>query len=140
VPIEIVGLKDLRKELRAVPDASVRELNTALDAAAKAVTARTVALMPKKSGAMAGTAKAFKNASGAGVKVTHPGANVQEFATTYRRQGKKGPNTVHLVNVQPKGDSGGRFAHKAVDELAPVIIDETFNKILDVVRMHGWFA
>lgn len=142
MPIEIVGLKELRRELKAVPEASVRELNLALKDASVQVAARTRELIPKKSGAMAGTVKAFSNASGAGVRVSHPGANVQEFATDYSRRSRSGNGrvAVHLVNVQSKGESGGRFAHRAVDELAPVLIEETFQKILDVVRMHGWMA
>jgi len=164
MPIYVTGLKELRKELKAVPDASVRELNAALKGIAVKVTARARELTPVKSGKMAASAKPFVSAKGAGVRYSHPGASVQEFATDYlraapgRADGKGhratkkhinlggmsasagGMVPVHMVNVTAKGDGGGRFAHKAVDELGPVLIEETFEKILEVVRCHGWLA
>ena len=112
---------------------------------------------------MASTGKAYSTTVSAGVKFRHPGAGVQEFATTYYRQppGSGGTQSralkrhirlghtsakssglveVHMVNVSAPGPSGGRFAWKAVDELAPELMESTFERLLEILKLHGWFG
>jgi hypothetical protein len=161
MPIRIEGLKELRAELRNAALASPREVTVALGEGAQEVAARARELAPKRSGQMASTGKAFSSPTRAGVRFSHPGAGVQEFATTYHRQppghggvearasrrhirrghmSSGGMVEVHMVNVAAVGPSGGRFAYKAVDELGPLLIESTFERITEILKCHGWFA
>jgi hypothetical protein len=162
MPIVVTGLKELRAELAALPGATDAEITTALKGGAVKLAARAKQLAPKKTGKLAASGTAFATPLSAGVKFTHPGSNVQEFATDYLRQppGKGGTAArrlkrhvakgdvkvadsglvpVHMVNVQPKGMSGGRFAYKARDELAPVLMESTWEGLVEILRCHGWF-
>jgi hypothetical protein len=167
MPIEIVGLKELRAELKAAALASPREVTAALREGADQVAARARDLAPKgtgeTAGQMASTGKAYSTTVSAGVKFRHPGAGVQEFATTYYRQSPGSGGTqaratkshirkghisakegglveVHMVNVSAPGPSGGRFAYKAVDELAPALMESTFARLSEILECHGWFG
>lgn len=168
MPIEIEGLKELRAELRNAELASPRELTAALKEGADAVTGKAREFAPKRSGKMAGSLRSFSSATTAGVQSSHPGAGVQEFATTYyRRAPGKGAHIksvttdralkrhikhgeisgsdsglveVNMVNVSAPGPSGGRFAYKAIDDLGEALIDSTFERITNILTAHGWFA
>src|SRR5580704_6548532 len=86
MPIVITGLKELRAELKAAELATPREVNAALKVGADEVAALARTFAPKKTGKMASSLRSFSTARSAGVRSSHPGAGVQEFATTYRRQ------------------------------------------------------
>lgn len=163
MPITIEGLKELRAELRSAEMASPRELTVALKEGADSVTARAKELVPKRSGKMASSLRSFSSATSAGVQSSHPGAGVQEFATTYYRQAagrggvqdraakrhirkgemsasEGGMQEVTLVNVSAPGPSGGRFAYKAIDDIGEALIDSTFDRITAILTAHGWFT
>jgi hypothetical protein len=137
MPIEISGLKELRAELKALDRAVPRELNAALKEGAKVVTARAVQLAPQgKTGNLKGSGRPFSNASGAGVRFSVPYAGVQEFATSWQRRSRAGkPETVHYRKDGPPP----RFAYKAINELGDGLVADTFDRILGVLRCHGWF-
>jgi hypothetical protein len=148
VPVVITGLKELRRDLAAAYPEAKRAVSVALKVGADAVTARARELAPKgdhgnrKTPPMASTLKAFSNTRGAGVKTSHPGAGVQNYATTYSRRtpGGSGTSTVTLVNVSPFGANKDRFMYKAIEELGEGLVDDCFEEIVDVLRLTGWFG
>lgn len=164
----IEGLADLRKQLRSVPTASVKEIGIAAKPAAQQVTAQAVGYAPKKSGALAATGKATSGGTSFGVRFTHPGAGVQEFADhVYLRRArmsqdaspeqreKRARNVTRGAKTYFKhgGSVGGadpvdfthlaptpRFALKAVTELGPQLAETlVWPAIIDVLKAHGWW-
>jgi hypothetical protein len=165
MPVVIAGLKELRAALRDAELAAPKEVTAALKIGAAEVTARARELAPKKSGKMAASLRPFATQRSAGVRSNHPGAGVQDWATTYYRHAKgsagvghadralkrhialghvsasdAGMQKVTLVNVSSKGPSGDRFAYKAIDELGPKLVEETFDRIVEILKCHGWFG
>ena len=138
MPIVIYGLKELRAELKEVSKAAPREINAALKEGAKTITARAVQLAPVKTGAMRGTAKPFSTARAAGVRFTSPYASVHEFATVWHRRARGGIALEEQVRYV-KGLAPPRFAFRAVEELADGLVDVTFDRLVQVLRGHGWF-
>lgn len=154
VPVEIVGLKDLRKALKEAADATPREVTAALKEGAVEVTGRARGYIHSRSGKLAANAKPYATQREAGVRFTLVYAPVQEFGTTWTRRnprsgrgkvtkGEKravraggkaaGTNTVHYTTPTP------RFANRAVDELGPELAEATFNRLCRILEAHGWF-
>lgn len=156
MPMRVEGLDQLRAALRAAPDASAREVRKALRGGAVKVTARARQNAPKKSGRLAGSLRPFATQRSAGVRSTLIYAGVQEFAVDWVRsnprrghaatRGEKlvgraggrsgGTNTVHY-NALP---ATPRFATKAVEDLAPELMEETFDQLVAILHLHGWFV
>lgn len=136
---EIVGLKELLAELRAAENASPREVTKALKPAAAQLTARAQAKLNAKGGTgkMAASARPFSTQRAAGVRFSHPGAGVEEFATQYKRRNKGG--TVSVITIR-KGGSPPRFLYKAIDELGPKLIDGILDLLIEIWKCHGWFV
>jgi hypothetical protein len=147
MPVVITGLAELRAALRRAELASPRVVTAALKVGAQEVTARSRELVPKgnhegrSTPTMVSTLKAFSNAKGAGVKTNHPGAGVQNFATTYSRKGPNGgpEQEVTLVNVSAFGANKDRFLYKAVEEVGPELAEKTFDDLVEVLKCQGWF-
>lgn len=164
----IEGLPQLRAQLRAVADASIKEISTAAKPAAEQVTARAVALIPKKTGAMAGTAKPISTSTSFGVRFSHVGAPVQEFAdhvwlrrarqsqdaSPAQRESRARSVTRGQKNYAKHGGSVGgadpvdytnlpatpRFATRAIQELGDKLSESVvWPRIIDVLKAHGWF-
>ncbi|MDQ1426638.1 MAG: hypothetical protein QOK39_114 [Acidimicrobiaceae bacterium] len=135
---QIIGLAELRRELRATPDASVREVTRAIKGGAAKLTARAVGYVPAGgTGEMAATGRAFATAKRGGVKFTHPGAGVEEFATHYTRRGRDGGQ--HGVTIT-KGPTPPRFAYRALNELSDALVTDAFEALVEILKLHGWFV
>jgi hypothetical protein len=133
---EVKGLKELRAELKAAADAAPREVTKALKVGAVEVAARAAVLAPQgKTGRLKADARPYATARAAGVRFTLPYAPVQEFARTWQRTTKGGQQAVHYT----KPGRAPRFAYKAVEELADKLMDETFARLVDILKLHGWF-
>lgn len=159
MPIEIEGLKDLQAALRAAADASPREISKALRDGARKVTVKSRGYTPVgKTGALAADGRAFSTQNAAGVRYTLPYAGVQEFGNVYLRRnrgggqgslsvkakqagraGKSAPSGYNLTTANKQHAAIPRFAWRAVNELAPKLVEETFVAITDVLKCHGWF-
>lgn len=161
MPIVVTGLKELRAELKALDKTAPREINAALREGAKVVTARAVQYAPEKDGDLRGSARPFSTARAAGVRFTVPYAGVQEFAVNWYRhnRGPKGSTRTGgaMTKAQKKhlrdaGGGGGvnevhytkngpppRFAYKAVEELAEGLMAATFERLVNILKCHGWF-
>lgn len=136
MPIEIVGLKEIRAELRALESSTVREITAALKVGATEVAARSNALAPRgKTGRLAADGRPFATQRSAGVRYTLVYAPVQEFARTWQRTVKGKAETVHYTKPGP----APRFAYRAIDQLADKLMDETFARLVAILRAHGWF-
>jgi hypothetical protein len=137
MPVRISGLRELRAELRAAADATPRELTAALREGAKTVTERSNQLAPEKNGALKADGRPFATATRAGVRYRLPYAGVQEYAVTWTRRNRsgKGTNEVRYTKLGPPP----RFAHRAVEQEGPLLVEATFERLVAILRCHGWF-
>lgn len=158
MPIVVHGLKEMRAALRETADASPREIRDALLADAKVITARSNELAPRRSGKLAGNGRPYATTTQAGVRYTLIYAPVQEFADHVWLRHERGAGGAPVSRSAKKhfkrtGDSGGmepvdysglpptpRFANRAVEELGPGLIQSSFDRLVEVLKAHGWFT
>jgi hypothetical protein len=160
MPIEIRGLRELRAELKALETKAPREVTAALRVGAVQVAARANELAPRgRTGRLAADGRPYATMRSAGVRYTLIYAPVQEFAVDWLRRNRGGTAKSGSVSRGEKGAHFGRgatvagtnevhytkngspprFAFKAVEQLGPRLIDETFERLVGILRAHGWF-
>lgn len=154
MPIEVHGLADLKASLKETDGASVKEISAALKEGAVKVTAAAKGHIHSVSGELAADARPYSTVKSAGVRFTLVYAPVVEFAGTWHRRpkghgegsgaGPKGRADRKILQATGTGEvhhtgATPRFAFRAVDELAPGFMVETFDRLCDVARAHGWF-
>ena len=159
MPVTIVGIKELRAEMKAASDAVPAEVSKALKQGSNVLKQRMDALAPRgKTGRLAGGNKAFSNARSAGVANNVIYAGVVEFATEYYRRppgGTKGYGSLSKgaknaarhgraaaggavkVTVR-KGGSPPRFGYKALDQVGDEVAQVVYDALVELLACHGW--
>ena len=158
MPIEVHGLKELRAALREAAAASPREVRTALLEGAKEVAELSNRYAPRgQTGKLSSNGKAFATQTKAGVRYNLIYAGVQEFADHVWLRRSRGSGTSVTRSMKNYHKHGGtvsgadpvdytglpptpRFAFKAVNELGPKLVDQTFTALTDILKAHGWFV
>ena len=137
MPIRITGIKELRAALKDVDRRLPSEVTAALREGARTVTALSNQLAPRDKGTLSANGRPFSTTKAAGVRYTLIYAGVQEFATRWQRHtpGGSGVEQVHYTKNGPPP----RFAYRAANQLAEPLMEETFERLVTILRAQGWF-
>lgn len=127
VQVHTQGLRDLRKDLKAIERTLPRELTHALKEAAEEVIPTARGLAPKRSGRLAASLKASAAGTKASIRSRLPYANAVHWGTGARR-GKPGPH-----NIAPS-----KFITRAVDIKKDAVVDTLADAIEDLAKRHGF--
>lgn len=136
--IEIANLREFRADLRRAQDASPRELTKALKTAGGPVLKRTQTLAPvstrpddKHKGALKKAYALSVSGTSASIISKAPWGGGAEWGSHGKWKG--------WVKYPPaSGESRGRFAWRAVIELADQIVETVYEGLKDIVDIHGW--
>lgn len=127
----VEGVKDLRRDLRAIDKALPKELTKALKAAAEEVLPTARALAPKRSGRLASSLRASGAGNKASIRSPLPYANVQHWGGSVGRGrvGGRGGST----HINPT-----KFIVRAVDRHHEDVVDRLGDEIEALAERHGW--
>jgi phage gpG-like protein len=123
--IRVEGLRDLRRDLKAIDKGLERELRDHLKEAAEAVLPTARALAPKRSGALAASLKATATGQRASIRSRLPYANAQHWGGTV------GPKKTSYI-------TGKHFVSRAVEMKQAVVVDKVGDGIDALARKHGF--
>ena len=138
VEIRVTGLRELRSELRKLEDAAgSRQVKNALMDAADYVAVRARGKVPSRSGAAAGSIRAFAQARGAGVKGggTIPYYGWLDFGSrnpVYGNPRSRGP-----WSGSGKGPDKGRFIYPTIEQEADRIVEFVEKGLTQVIQDAG---
>ena len=121
------GIKDLRRDMRALDKALPKELTKALKAAAEEVLPTARALAPKRSGRLASSLTASGAANRASIRSNLPYSNAVHWGTGAR------PNRPGPHNIRPT-----KFVVKAIDQKSNAVVDRLGDEIEALAKRHGW--
>lgn len=116
--VRIEGLRDLRRDLRAMDRALPKQLNASLRAAMKPVIG--AARAPHLTGRLAASLRPFATARAAGVRSSLPYAAPIHWGWPRRN-----------IKAQP-------FISEAAESRMDAIIDEVGDGIEDLAKRNGW--
>ena len=137
IQVEIVGERELRREMRQAASGLPRELTKALKQGSFVLLQRMIELAPRgDSEDLVGSFTPFSTAKVSGVRSTLPYAGVQEFAKRYPRVSRSGRR--HMVQMH--GEAPPRFGYKALDQVIDKIAEQAHEAIVDLLDAHGWLA
>lgn len=85
--VKVEGLKELRRDLRQQDRETLKEVQKTLKGAADIVRAEAAATAPRRTGALAGSYRAFTRGNAAGVRSPLPYAGVVEYGGTIQPRG-----------------------------------------------------
>ena len=136
--VEVSGLPELLADLRRGAVELPKVFKDAKLAGDAILLAEVQAAWPKKTGQMAASFKPFANKNSAGVRSNHPGAVVQEFASTYKRRSRTGDGsvTVHMT----KGGSPARYGYPALDRVQDRIVQVCHDALIGALAARGWLS
>lgn len=117
------GIRDLRRDLKALDKALPRELTKALKAAAEEVLPTARALAPKRSGRLASSLKASGAGNKASIRSALPYSNAVHWGTG-RRAHLRGPH-----NIAPT-----KFVVRAIDQRSNAVVDRLGDEIEQLAR------
>ena len=122
--VQVHGLKELRRDMRAMGPAFSRDLSRTLRQSAESTAAEARALAPVRSGRLAGSIRAGSRGNSAVVRSPLPYAGVQHWGGTIAPRGT------------PIRIEGSHFITRAMDdEQIMNAVEEAFD---DMARRHGW--
>ena len=125
--ILVEGVKDLRRDLKALDKALPKELTKALKAAAEEVLPTARALAPKRSGRLAASLRASGAGNRASIRSRLPYANAVHWGTGTRPH-RTGPH-----NIAPT-----KFVVRAIDQRSNDVVDRLGDEIEALAKRHGW--
>lgn len=121
------GIKELRRDLKAIDKALPRELTKALKTAAEEVLPIARALAPRRSGRLAASLRASGASNRASIRSKLPYANAVHWGTG-ARIGKPGPHNI----------AASKFVVRAVDQRRDQVVDTLGDAIDDLAKRHGF--
>ncbi len=124
--IQIEGLAQLRRDLRAIDAGLSRELNVELRQTVNIAARDAATLAPRRTGKLARSYKPFTRGNIAGVRSPLPYAPVNEYGGTIRPRGVP----IDIRRSQP--------VSRAVERNADRIAEELGDRIEDLARRHGF--
>lgn len=125
--ILVEGVKDLRRDMRALDRALPKELTKALKTAAEEVLPTARALTRKRSGRLAASLKASGAGNRASIRSTLPYANAIHWGTGARPH-RRGPH-----NIAPN-----KSVVHAIDRHRDDVVDRLGDEIEALAERHGW--
>lgn len=126
-PVQFDGLKELRRDLRAMSaKLEGRELTIALRAGAQEVATAASPLAPRRSGRLAASYRAGAAGSNAYVRSRLPYAAVQEFGGVIRPKGAP-------ITIRPQA-----AVTRALEAKTEAVVDRVANAVDLLALRHGW--
>lgn len=123
--IRTEGIKELRKDLKALGKAEPKELTKALKAAGELVLPAARALAPRQSGRLAASLRASGASNRVSIRSKLPYANAVHWGGTVGRQ-----KTSYI--------KASHFVLRAVDTKTDEIVNTIGDSIEELARRHGW--
>lgn len=124
--VDVKGLADLRRDLRATDRAAGREIQKVLKEAAALAAREASTLAPRRTGALARSYRPFTRGNTAGVRSPLPYAGVVEFGGTISPRGVP-------ITFRPYEP-----INRAIERRRDAIINHIGDGIEAVARRNGW--
>lgn len=131
--VAVEGLKELRRDLKAVEKALPRELGQTMKRAAEPVARTAAEMAPRKTGALQRSIKASATGTRAAIRSRLPYSNVQAWGGTTGRGHKPGVAGSGSVKVK-----GSRFPEKAAEQHSGQFIEDLADGVDHLLTRHGF--
>lgn len=124
--VKVEGLAELRRDLRRLEPAALKEIQGTLKGAVNVVAREAALLAPRRTGEYAASFRPYTRGNRAGVRSTWPGAGVHEYGGTIRPRG-----TPILIR---RSAPITRAAERQMD----TVVQELGDGIEQAARSTGW--
>lgn len=124
--VEIEGLRDLRRDLRAISNEAAKDVQAVIKRAVSRVAEEAARQAPKQSGALAASYKPFTSGNLAGVRSRLPYAPIVEFGGTIAPKGAEIRFDRRLIVT------------RAAEREADKVVKEIGDGIEASAKRHGW--
>lgn len=143
--VSVTGLRELRRDIRAIDKGLGRELNKGLREAVRPVVREAAVLAPRKTGALAASLRPYAAGASVGVRSRLPYANVIHWGGTTGKGHSQSRAGSVVLRRRSHSLADGRtiegynpFIWKAAARNMDRFIDDLGDAIEGMAGRHGW--